>query len=281
MTQTAYFALDRCAADRETLRQQFRDAQPFPHLVLHDCLDLDPAAVAQFPDPDWDHWTGLGDAYQKQKFACRDIDLIPDPFRQILVELCEPRFLEFLEEVTGIPKLIPDPYLEGGGLHLSGPGGILAMHTDFHTYSRLDLYRRINVLVYLNPDWTEADGGDLHLDGDGGPTTVVPSFGTCVLFETNDRSVHGFPTPVADGKWRRSLALYYYTSTEAAQFSGDATTHWREHGEQQGLRRARLACYRGLMHVSRAFSIAAHVVNPNQGMALVKTRLADRRRERG
>jgi Rps23 Pro-64 3,4-dihydroxylase Tpa1-like proline 4-hydroxylase len=235
--------------------------------------------MVSFPSADWDGWNELGDSYQKEKYACRDIEVIPQPFRDLLVELCEPRFLDFLERVTGIDKLIPDPYFEGGGLHLSGPRGHLSMHTDFHTYSRLDLYRRINVLVYLNPDWSEADGGALHLHGDDdADVTVVPRFGTCVVFETNDRSVHGFPEPIADGRWRRSLALYYYTSTEAPEFSGDATTHWREHGDQRGVRRVRLACYRALMRVSRAFSIVAHVVNPNQGLALVKTRLAQRNR---
>jgi hypothetical protein len=71
--------------------------------------------------------------------------------------------------------------LEGGGLHLSGPGGILAPHTDFHTYGRLDLYRRLNVIVYLNPDWTKGDGGELVLTGgDGqGRTEVEPRWGTC------------------------------------------------------------------------------------------------------
>ena len=43
---------------------------------------------------------------------------------------------------------------------------------------------------------------------------------------TDDRSVHGFPEPVrGEGHWRRSIALYYYTSTEAPGFSGDTTTY--------------------------------------------------------
>ena len=32
-------------------------------------------------------------------------------------DLNEPGFLDFVEQVSGIPKLLPDPYLEGGGLH--------------------------------------------------------------------------------------------------------------------------------------------------------------------
>ena len=103
-----------------------------------------------------------------------------------------------------------------------------------------------------------------------------------MIFETNDKSIHGFPAPIADGRWRRSLAvLYHYTSTPPKRFSGDASTHWRDHGEQPTLGRVRLSCYRGLMRISRAFSIVAHVVNPNQGLALVKARWAERRSGRG
>jgi hypothetical protein len=168
---------------------------------------------------------------------------------------------------------VPDPYLTGGGLHLSGPGGVLMPHTDFHIYSQLNLYRRVNVLVYLNEGWREEYGGCLQLQGGTGETkTVVPELGRCVIFTTDDKSVHGFPTPIADGMWRRSIALYYYTSHEAAGFSGDATTYWREHGEQAGARRTRVAAYRGLLQVSRAFSLLAHLINPNQGMSWWKAR---------
>ena len=53
-------------------------------------------------------------------------------------------------------------------------------------------------------------------------------------------SVHGFPVPVAEGKWRRSVALYYYTAAPTKNFSGDEMSYWREHGEQAGIvRKAR------------------------------------------
>jgi hypothetical protein len=86
--------------------------------------------------------------------------------------------------------------------------------------------------------------------------------------------------PVAENRWRRSVALYYYTAEPAAEFSGDETTYWREHGEQRGpVRKARFAVYRALLNLSRVFSLAAHVANPNQGMGLVRTVLSNRRRE--
>ena len=40
-------------------------------------------------------------------------------------------FLRFLERLTGIDQLIPDPYFIGGGLHQIVPGGKLGIHADF------------------------------------------------------------------------------------------------------------------------------------------------------
>jgi hypothetical protein len=261
------FDLERCRRDVEPLARSFREATPFPHVVLDDCLRLEPATIETFPDADWPHWHHLGH-YEPGKMTCQDRRLIPEPWGSLIDELNAPAVLAFLEDVTGVPKLIPDPYLEGGGLHLSGPGGSLGMHTDFHVYTRLNLYRRINLILYLCPDWDASSGGSLELTHAkrGGHGEVQPAWARCVIFETNDVSVHGFTQPVAAGQYRRSIALYYYTANDAPVFSGDGTTHWREHGRHHGVRWIRHIAFRALMLTSRAFSAAAHLANPNQGL---------------
>jgi hypothetical protein len=265
----AYCDFRRYSEDElKGLRRSFEQADPFPHVVLDGFL-LPPATelVPAFPPPDWSGWTRFTDAYQAGKMYCQDIELIPSPFDAIIAELSAPEFLGFLETLTGIAGLIPDPYLEGGGLHCSGAGGVLTPHTDFHLYRQLELYRRINVLVYLNDGWSEADGGCLelwHKGADQPAHVVIPEYGKCVVFLTDDRSVHGFSTPIREGRWRRSIALYYYTSQEAPAYSGDTNTYWQEHGRQRGLDRARLGLYRGLRFGSRGLAFLAHRANPNR-----------------
>lgn len=250
------------------LAAEFRQATPFPHLVLKDFLSMTPDEMAGvYPQPDWPHWNKRQDLYQTGKMYCRDTDVIPPLLTSMLHELLSPPFLKFLETLTGIGGLIPDPYHEGGGLHCSGPGGVLLPHTDFHHYGRLDLYRRINLLLYLNPEWAESFGGCLELWEKGAvepAKLVVPDWGTCVIFLTDDDSVHGFSTPVGEGRWRRSLALYYYTSRETARFSGDGYTRWRRHAPTRGLNRLRLLSYRLLTRAANKLSHVAHRANPNK-----------------
>lgn len=256
------------AAALEGLHERFAKSSPFPHLVLDHFLDLPPEMVArQFPDPGWSRWSKFEDAYQHQKRTCNDIAALPPLFQDMVHELSGPSFLQFLEKITGLSGLMPDPYLTGGGLHSSGPGGILAPHADFHAYGKLNLYRRINVLVYFNPEWRAEYGGSLELfrKGEDKPSAaIVPEFGRMVMFLTDDRSIHGFTRPVEGAdRWRNSLALYYYTSEETQRFSGDGVTYWQQHGEHHGLQRAQLLAYKVLQHGAWSLSKAAHRLNPN------------------
>jgi hypothetical protein len=76
--------------------------------------------------------------------------------------------------------------------------------------------------------------------------------------------VHGFSTPIAEGRWRRSIALYYYSSHEAARFSGDAYTYWQQHGSQKGLDRLRIRWSQLLARGAHRLSYLAHRANPNK-----------------
>ena len=60
-------------------------------------------------------------------------------------------------------SLIPDPYLFGGGLHELKDGGFLNIHCDFNKHPKMNLDRRINILIYLNHDWKDQYGGALEL----------------------------------------------------------------------------------------------------------------------
>lgn len=248
----------------------FRVAAPFPHIVLDGVLTgqaLDELDAA-FPEPGWSGWRQYRDSYQRQKMISSDLLAFPAVVRNIVVELSSPPFLRYLEALSGIPGLIPDPYLEGGGLHCSGPGGVLAPHTDFHVYERLGLYRRINVILYLNRDWDEP-GGELELFADESAqvaqVSVRPTLGRIVIFRTDHGSVHGIRNCVPPNRWRRSIALYYYTAAEARKFSGDTNTYWRRHAVSSRIQQLRLLAYRLLLFLSKGFSHCAHRVNPHLG----------------
>ena len=92
----------------------------------------------------------------------------------------------------------------------------------------------------------------------------VPKWGTFVIFRTDDSSVHGFSTPVAAGHWRRSLALYYYSSHDTVRFSGDPYIYWQQHEKHTGMNKLRVRCYQILTRAAHRLSTLAHHANPNK-----------------
>ncbi|PCK08429.1 MAG: hypothetical protein COA42_09255 [Alteromonadaceae bacterium] len=139
--------------------------------------------------------------------------------RALIHNLNSEPFLNFLSKLTGIKGLIPDPYLAGGGLHKIQRGGKLGVHVDFNEHETMNVYRRINVLVYLNKDWLKEWGGHFELwDGDkqGCITKLLPLFNRMAIFTTTATSFHGHPTPLncPEDRCRMSLALYYYTAND-------------------------------------------------------------------
>jgi hypothetical protein len=213
------FAFDRDAlrsiAERE--RDAYRSAQPFPHMVVDDLFPgrvLD-SALSEFPQPGQVDWWAFDDE-RERKLASRDDRVFGLVTRNLLRELNSAAFIDFLTDLTGIQGLVPDPHYYGGGLHQIEPGGFLKVHADFNRHPITKLERRLNLLVYLNRDWRDEYGGALELwdeDMTGCQVSILPAFGTCVLFNTTSRAFHGHPEPLRcpDGMTRRSLALYYYS----------------------------------------------------------------------
>lgn len=201
------------------LQEKYRAASPFPHIVIDDFL---PASILdlcleQFPktaDPD----SRTFDRDQERYKTSYNPDYLSPEIRSFFYSLNSRPFVQFLENLTGIKGLIPDPFFIGGGFHETRNGGHLSVHADFNLHKPMRLERRINVLIYLNRDWTLEHGGALELwdeKMESRVETVVPVLGRCVVFSTNETSHHGHPAPVnhPDGTPRRSIALYYYTAT--------------------------------------------------------------------
>lgn len=145
-------------------------------------------------------------------------DRMPKYSKAVFHALNSRPFVQFLEQMSGIQGLIPDPYYGGGGIHRTNTTGYLDIHADFDYHQILNLERRLNVLIYLNPDWKEEYGGSFEIWTDDMSKKVdsfVPVMNRMCCFSTGANTMHGNPEPVnhPDGEPRLSIALYYYTAT--------------------------------------------------------------------
>lgn len=212
-----HFDADECRAAGEALAPDYGAARPFPHAVIDDFLDRDllKRVIAEFPSMEGrDHFDRT---QERLKYQLHPNTVESGFIRNLLSELNSEAFIRFIEGISGIKGLIPDPYYAGGGLHETKAGGHLSVHADFNIHGRMKVERRLNLLIYLNDDWPAEYGGELEL-WDTAMTqrqkSVAPLLGRAVLFNTSLDSYHGQPEPLTcpPDRARRSIALYYYTA---------------------------------------------------------------------
>ncbi len=211
------FDRDQCTAAGAALHAQYAAATPFPHIALPDFVSADVLRGLLEEWPTTGEKIAYDRAQERLKYEWQPAQLTSPRLRAFLAELNAEPMLRFIETLTGIPKLIADPYYVGGGLHETRTGGHLGIHADFNIHKGLNLLRRVNLLIYLNDDWQPEWNGDLELWSQDMKTrhvSVAPAMASAVIFNTDLNSYHGVPDPVAcpPERSRRSIAMYYYTA---------------------------------------------------------------------
>lgn len=213
----------------EQLSFNYKNSLPFPHIVIDNFLERKIAEIAHNELSKLEVWDY--DPTDYSKLAQQNKFFMPSPNYEVDLEIMRKdsvtafqilQFLNsditlrFLEKLTGIENLIPDPTFTGGGYHKIKKGGKLAIHADYNIHPHTKLHRRINLLVYLNPNWVEEWGGNLELWNKTlteKTHEIAPMFNRAVIFNITDDAYHGHPEPLKcpDNEARYSMALYYFT----------------------------------------------------------------------
>jgi len=207
--------------DAKSLSSQYSKAAPFPHIVMENFIkeDVLERVSTEFPDLSQLKDTVIQYNNSKEiKLAGKGMQVLSPAALELNTYLQSDLMMNWLNDLTSIEEpLISDPYLSGGGYHEIKTGGLLKIHVDFNKHPKLDLDRRLNLLIYLNEDWKDEWGGALRLFDsymDKAIQTVYPRFNTAVLFTTTSYTFHGHPDPLTcpEDRSRRSLAYYYFST---------------------------------------------------------------------
>jgi 2OG-Fe(II) oxygenase superfamily len=211
-----------------TIRERFQQARPFRHVALDNFLEPSVAESMLADFPPFDERKAMNEHGQVgRKAVFESVKGLSPFYREFYDYINSKRFLAAMSELTGIPDLIADETLFGGGTHENLDGQGLDAHVDFNIDERHMLHRRINLLIYLNKEWDAAWGGSIELHSNpwypesNQVQAFLPLFNRALIFETNEYSWHGFKRIElpADRKHlsRKSFSIYLYTRDRPAE----------------------------------------------------------------
>jgi len=212
----------------QELNNTFVGTPPYPMIVLDDFLPIDFAynmgqECNNIPDQYWTDFTRKGSLMHE----CNNLEVAPCAF-EFVNHMHSALGMSWLQQVTGIKDLIPDPYLVGAGYSKTKSGHSLKVHTDFNWNDSLKLHRMLSMIVYLTPYWKKEYGGSLDFydfKNEKLVNSVSTKFNRAVIWRYHKRGFHGYPDPLncPDTMTRNTFRLFFYVSD--AQYKNDDRPH--------------------------------------------------------
>lgn len=169
---------------------------PIRHWVVDELVPTEMALAAYeaTPPADWPHWARYNNDCERRKRTCNQRQLLPQPWATLLNAL---NSLDMVVAVSRIANLEveADDGLYGAGIHVTDPGGWLQPHLDYAACPhRPGMERRLNMVLFLNPEWKPEWGGAFAFYDDLGREAhnrVMPAFNRAVIWEASDVAFHG------------------------------------------------------------------------------------------
>ena len=153
-------------------RETYAAALPFPHIAIDGIFpeSILKKVIQEHPESILENNCIPGsicfnEAIQNKKSGIDSEERMGMYTRILFSFLKSSIFTTFLQDISGIGGIVPDPHFRGSGLHFTATGGSLDIHADFNQYDAYNLDRRVNMFIYLNDDWPEEYGGHLELWG--------------------------------------------------------------------------------------------------------------------
>lgn len=205
--------------DITNLNLMFKEGIPAPMIVLDDffpentakCLSKEIDSI----DKDLCRKFTRNRSYMEE---CNDLSLMPSA-QDVIGQLHSQSFMNWLNKVTGIDYLIPDPYLIGAGYSRSFKGDCLKNHIDFNWNDTIKLYRALTLIVYLSEGWQEEWGGNLEFSSFENLkyiNKVFNKWNRAIIWQHHENCFHGYTEPIncPVEQSRKTLRIFYYVSNQ-------------------------------------------------------------------
>lgn len=200
------------------LAEEFAHAKPCKHIVLDNFFEEEFAHALHDNFPKFETLKVVRKSLNENKREDYHFERWHPAFGELRDFMITDEVSEFMSTLTGINGLFTNTDALGQGIHQGGKGSFLDVHIDVNVNVAKKLWRRVNLLVYMNKDWKPEYKGDIEIWNKDMKTMAVkypPIFNRAVIFLTDADSPHGYEKiNFPDGEYRKSYYAYFFTPME-------------------------------------------------------------------
>lgn len=213
-TQLADIIINVLIQNEEKLKAQFHDSgSSIRHFYLDNLLpeEITNQIYAVFPKPEQ---MVLKKSIREDKYIAAQMNLYHPLLEEIIYAFQDNRIVQKVGEICKVSNPIPDENLYAGGISMMGNKQFLNPHLDNSHDKDRNLWRVLNLLFYVTPNWEEEYGGNLELWPNGmnnKQITIHSKFNRLAVMETHNNSLHSVSPVVYEG-FRCCVSNYYFSN---------------------------------------------------------------------
>ncbi len=154
---------------------------------------------------------------------------------EVIYAFQDKRIVEKICEICQIKDAVPDDKLYAGGLSMMSHKQFLNPHLDNSHDKDRQLWRVLNLLYYVTPNWKEEYGGNLELWPDGmrkPQITIHSKFNRLAVMATHSHSLHSVSPVVFQGN-RCCVSNYYFSESPLTEEDTFHVTSFRARPENK------------------------------------------------
>ena len=199
----------------DALHRQFSTALPCRHIVLDDFLEQNIADQLYENFPSIESLNVRRKSLNEDKAEDYHFERWHPSFGEVRKSVNSEAFYQWIRKVTGVEGLVTTQDSLGSGVHQGANGSYVDVHIDVNLNPEAGLWRRVNLLIYLNKKWKDEYGGHLEIwdkEMKVMHQRIAPNHNRAVIFYTDENSPHGYSKiNVPEGETRKSFYTYFYT----------------------------------------------------------------------
>ncbi len=199
--------------NKDVLKKHFNEtSHKIGYFFIDDLLpeDLAKSIFESFPNTSD---VQIKRSIREYKYVAAQMDKYHPLLEEIIYAFQDSRIVDLISKICNYNQIEPDEHLYAGGISMMGKDNYLNPHLDNSHDKDRKLWRVLNLLYYVTPDWEENNGGNLEVWPSGLKNNAIvihSKFNRLAVMATHKKSWHSVSKVEVD-RVRCCVSNYYFS----------------------------------------------------------------------